>query len=67
MWYNVDLWNDVKPVNVSCTKEVLATVLNGTIEITPIGYYVIPNISNVSFSGLVRYVLLFVWSFTSYK
>ena len=67
MWYNVDLWNDVKPVNVSCTKEVLTTVLNGTIEITPIGYYFMLNTSKVSFSGLVRYVLLFVWSFTLYK
>ena len=60
MWYNADWWNDVKPVNVSCTEEVMATVLNGTIGTVPDGYFVMENRSKVSFSGLVRYVLLFV-------
>ena len=67
MWYNADWWDDVKPVNLSCTKQVMATVLNGTIGTVPDGYFVMENRSKVSFSGLVRYVLLFVWSITLYE
>ena len=67
MWYNVNWWNDVKPANISCTNQVMATVLNGTIGTVPSGYYVVLNTSKVSFSGLVRYVILFVWSVILYK
>ena len=62
MWYNVDWWDDVISVNSSCTIDVRLAVLNGTIGIVPDGYFVMENRSKVSFSGLVRYILLFVWS-----
>ena len=60
MWYNADWWDDVIPVNSSCTIDVRLAVLNGTIGTVPDGYFVMENRSKVSFSGLVRYALLFV-------
>ena len=62
MWYNADWWDDVIPVNSSCTIDVTLAVLNGTIGIVPDGFFVMENTSKVSFSGLVRYKLLNVIS-----
>ena len=51
-WYSRGWWNEDYG-NSSCTPDIIKTLLNNSLAITPNGYFVSDNVSIATKSGLV--------------